>query len=331
VRLRRGDRCPLARWPTALPGQPAIPHHRGLADPVGRAAIGRTMPAIVVGVDASADAAAALRWAAAEARSTSASLVVVHAYWVPLAYPRDDFSVARIDPEFRGRAEAALDALLDAAGAELDGIHVVPRLHPGRAADALLVQTDTADLLVLGRRGTGGFEGLLLGSTAGHCARHATCPVVVVPSDGKAAPERVVVGLDGSLQAEQALDWALDLAARRGARVDAVGVYEPYRASMPFGREFMQLASPDSDRRLRQRADQAVTRALAQARVSGDVEVQRSVEAGNPAKVLVDRSRDADLVVVGSRGLGGFSGLLLGSVGRQLLHHAACPVAVVRS
>jgi nucleotide-binding universal stress UspA family protein len=303
-----------------------------LAERVGHHdVIGRIMPPIVVGVDASGDSGAALRWAAAEARSRRASLVVVHAYWVPLAYPRDDFSVGRIDPELHGRVQASLDGLLDAEAEALDDVHVIPRLHPGRAADALLAQAASAELLVLGRRGVGGFEGLLLGSTAGHCARHAACPVVVLPSGGPDVPGRVVVGIDGSVEAEQALHWALDLAARHAAKVEALAVYEPYRANMPFGGEFMQIASPDSERRLRQSADHAVRQALARARVNGDVEVQHSIEAGNPAKVLIDRSREADLVVVGSRGLGGFSGLLLGSVGRQLLHHAACPVAVIRS
>jgi nucleotide-binding universal stress UspA family protein len=288
------------------------------------------MTAIVVGLDASDGAAAALRWAAEEARLRSASLVVVHAYRVPVAYVHDDASVASIDPELHGRADDELGRLLRRAGPATEGLDVVRRLQPGRPTDALLREAVTGDLLVVGRRGAGGFEGLRLGSTAGHCARHARCPVVVVPAGPSTGHGRVVVGVDGSVGCRRALAWAVDHAGRRRAEVEVVGVYEPYDAPGPFGGEFMKLASPFSEQRFRERVEHATADAVASVTVPPDVELRVRVLAGHPTGVLLERAAQADLVVVGGRGLGGFEGLLLGSVGRQLLHHATCPVAIVR-
>jgi nucleotide-binding universal stress UspA family protein len=288
------------------------------------------MTAIVVGLDASADSAAALRWAAEEARSRAATLVTVHAYWVPLTYVQDDRTVRRMDPDLHRQAEEALDRSLRGAEASLADLEVERRLRPGRAAPALIEEAGTADLLVIGRRGAGGFEGLLLGSTAEHCARHSPSPTVVVSAPLRPPRGRVVVGVDGSMQAQRALAWAVEHAARREARVEVLGVYETYSAPGPYGGEFMRIASPESEQRFRRRVERVTAESLAAVDVPTGVAVDTSVEAGHPANVLIERSTEADLVVVGSRGLGGFSGLLLGSVSRQLLHHGASPVAVVR-
>jgi nucleotide-binding universal stress UspA family protein len=292
------------------------------------------MTTIVVGLDASSDAVSALAWAALEARARDATLVAVHAYWVPPAYVRDDRSVASIDPELHQQAEDVLDRVLREAGPVLGGLRVERRLRPGRSAPALIREAAAADLLVVGRRGAGGFEGLLLGATAEHCARHAASPVVVVSAAPRPPQGLVVVGVDGSASARRAVAWAVDHATRRGAEVELVAVYEPYDAPGPFGGEFMRLASPASEQRFRRRAEQvaadAVTDAVADAAAPADVEVVSTVRAGHPAEVLIERSEGADLVVVGSRGRGGFSGLLLGSVSRQLLHQATGPIAIVR-
>jgi nucleotide-binding universal stress UspA family protein len=93
----------------------------------------------------------------------------------------------------------------------------------------------------------------------------------------------------------------------------------------------MRIASPGSDQRFRRAARETTEEAVAELEIPATVRVETSVAEGHPAKVLTDRSRQTDLVVVGSRGLGGFTGLLLGSVSRQLLHHAHAPVAVIRT
>jgi nucleotide-binding universal stress UspA family protein len=289
------------------------------------------MAGIVVGVDASPDSAAALRWAAQEARARATTLIAVHAYWVPLAYVQDDFSVGRIDPELHRQAEAALEGPLDEAGPVLSGLEVERRLRPGLAAPALIEEAASADLLVIGRRGAGGFEGLALGATAEHCARHAPGPTVVVPAPERPRRGRILVGVDGSGCARGALAWATAYATRHHADIDVVGVYETYSAPGPFGGEFMRIASPGSEQRFRRAARQATEDAVAAIEAPAGIRVETSVAEGHPAKVLIERSKETDLVVVGSRGLGGFTGLLLGSVSRQLLHHAHAPIAIVRT
>lgn len=288
------------------------------------------MTAIVVGVDASSGSAAALQWAASEARVRDATLVAVHAYRVPLAYVHDDFSVGRIDPDLHQQAREQLDHALEVARPVLADVRVVRRLHPGSAASALIDEAAAADLLVVGRRGTGGFAGLLLGSTAEHCARHAPGPVVVTPDPPPTPQGRVVVGVDGSVQAQRALAWAVDHARHHDAILEVFGIYEVYDAPGPYGGEFMRVASPYSDQRFRRRAEQFTADALATISPPADLTIETHIEAGHPAEALAARSGEVDLIVVGSRGLGGVSGLLLGSVSRQLLHHASCPVAVVR-
>jgi nucleotide-binding universal stress UspA family protein len=287
------------------------------------------MRQIVVGVDRSDASAAALRWAVEEARQTTAVLDVVHAYLAPLAYVGTDEDIAKIDPELHATAVGNLARFVAAAGVDLEGLEVTQRLHPGRAADGLLAEARTADLLVIGSRGAGGFEGLLLGSTAEHCARHADCPVVVIPAHTPAVTGRITVGVDGSEAAVRALAWAVPEAERRRADIEVVSVYRAFDAAGPYGGAFMQLASPGSTERFRLEAEEQVTEAIASIETRADLRISSTVLAGHPAKVLVERTASTDLLVLGRRGRHGFPGLLLGSVTRQVLHHARSPVAVV--
>jgi nucleotide-binding universal stress UspA family protein len=286
------------------------------------------MRTIVVGVDASDGSAAALRWAAAEARLRDATLVIVHAYFRPLAYAGTE--AAASEPE-REHAGAVLDRVIQAGAGDLAGLALERRLHAGHAAHGLIEAAATADLLVVGVRGGGGFEGLVLGSTADHCAHHSPCPVVLVPAQRREPMGLVVAGVDGSRPAEDALRWAVSEATLRDAAVDVISVYEPYRAHGPFGAEFMDLASPGWTDRLREAAHEAAAAAVAAAAVPAGTRVTTHVTAGHPAEVLAERSRSADLLVVGARGLQGFAGVLLGSVSRQVIHHADCPIVVVRA
>jgi nucleotide-binding universal stress UspA family protein len=142
------------------------------------------MGMIVVGVDQSAGANAALRFALGEARLRQATLRVVHAWqfgyigatglegWLPAA--GGDIE------DFRHGAEAALDQTLTEGGAHTDGVTIERRVEQGQAATVLIEESQGADLLVVGSRGHGGFAQLLLGSVSQQCAQHASCPVVVV-------------------------------------------------------------------------------------------------------------------------------------------------------
>ena len=137
----------------------------------------------------------------------------------------------------------------------------------------------------------------------------------------------IVAGVDGSEDSKEALRWALAEAALRGASVRAVHAW-----SMPiaFGGPYMP-PQPYDGPELREQAQASLDVAVDE--FAGDVPpvvVERVVEQGTPADVLVRAAADAELLVVGSRGHGGFAGLLLGSVGQQCAQHAPCAVVIVR-
>lgn len=144
-------------------------------------------------------------------------------------------------------------------------------------------------------------------------------------SDHAARTSKVVVGVDGSPSSLAALRWAYAEAAAHGAELCAVMAAVPPPVTVSAGMPRVTNVAPrDTAERTLEDAVRAVV---------GDapaVPVERSVVAGSPAKVLLDMSADADLLVVGSRGIGGFAGLLLGSVSQQVTQHGRCPVVVVR-
>ena len=135
------------------------------------------MSRIVVGVDGSETADAALAWAAGEARLRRAHLDIVHAYTYPVM---GDFPVAELDSALVDEAQAVLDGAV--ARADLDDVEFDPRLEREPVAMGLVEAAEGADLLVVGSRGRGGFAGLLLGSVSQQCAHHAQCPVVIIPA-----------------------------------------------------------------------------------------------------------------------------------------------------
>jgi nucleotide-binding universal stress UspA family protein len=187
-----------------------------------------------------------------------------------------------------------------------------------------------ADLLVVGARGLGGFRGLLLGSVSQQCLHHAEVPIAIVRGDSDDGPhegtrERVVVGVDGSDQSMAALRWAL---AEGAARKAVVQVVHAWSAPMIYGPVSGVTGSDVGviEGGARRMVDDMVDRAVAGA---SPVDVERTAVPGGPASSLVDAADDADLVVVGRRGLGGFSRLLLGSVSEHVARHAGCPVVVI--
>jgi nucleotide-binding universal stress UspA family protein len=157
--------------------------------------------------------------------------------------------------------------------------------------------------------------------------------MVEIPGAGDELPVpvggRVVVGVDDSPGALHALRWALEEAARRGATLEVVHAWEPPLAFGPV--DLGPIPVPDDGER------QAAARAVLEGVVARALEVpgprppelDRVLVADGPASAVLDRSRDADLLVLGRRGRGGFAGLLLGSVSHQCITHARCPVVVV--
>jgi nucleotide-binding universal stress UspA family protein len=142
--------------------------------------------------------------------------------------------------------------------------------------------------------------------------------------------DRFVVGVDGSESATSAVRWAAREAHLRGATLELVSVWEVSVSSVGYGLGFSEI-SGDLLKGLQQNAEEVLATALEVAReVSAGIEIETRTVEGQAADVLVRAARDADLLVVGSRGMGGFRELLLGSVSQQCAHHAICPVVIVR-
>jgi nucleotide-binding universal stress UspA family protein len=282
---------------------------------------------VVVGVDESGSSAA-LRWAVDEARRRSAPLCIVHAL-----DQRHSPAFVLANPVFvadeRRAAEQVLDAVAAMARELVPGLDVRPLLEVGQPAVVLLERAPVADLVVLGSRGRGGFTGLLLGSTSLQVAMHAAGVVVVVPcapdSTG-AGPSagRIIVGVDGSPSSECALQFAFTRARHGGLGLTAVRAWQSpaIYVDVPSSPKWQQAEKEEQAQLVE---DLAPWRDR-----YPEVEVVERIVLGNAGAALVDESAGAELLVVGSRGRGGFAGLLLGSVSHAALHHARCPVAVVR-
>ena len=283
---------------------------------------------VVVGIDGSEPAAVALRWAAAEARRRGAALEVVHSWLPPLPLAPQDLYVdyGTMEAGARRGLDHAVAELRKAGGAPED---VVATLSMEHAAPALMEAARGADLLVVGARGRGGFAGLRLGSVSQACVQHAPCPVAVVPHPPASPPHgRIIVGVDGSEAAEHVLRWAADEAERWGATLMVVNAWAAPRALTPFdaGVTFDVTALEEAGR------SDLVARVDVVRQEMGDEAPVMEVRlvGASPAHALIEAAKDADLLVVGHRGRGGFAGLLLGSVSQQAVHHASCPVVVVR-
>jgi nucleotide-binding universal stress UspA family protein len=282
---------------------------------------------IVVGVDESAGAAAALRWAVREADVRGWSLLAVLA-WTYL----DQHHVIvgePFDPAYgEADAVAALDAIVARTVGTARAASVEKQIINDHAAAALLEASDGADLLVVGARGLGRLKSLLLGSVSSAVLRHATCPVAIVRDGTDLSDEgiaRVVVGIDGSDTAERALEWALQEGRLHDATVEVVHAWAfPYGA----GERFAAVAFDSTP--LEDAARRTLDAAVESADTTGlPAPVMRTLTIGSAAASILQAAEGADLVVVGSRGLGGFKGLVLGSVSYHIVHHATCPVVVL--
>jgi nucleotide-binding universal stress UspA family protein len=285
------------------------------------------MAEIVVGVDGSAHGAVALRWAAREAEVRGSELVAVLVW--DLFNQRHADGTRRFDPEYDERhADEALARIVeDALGAER-GATVTRRAICELPAPGLLGAAEGADLLVIGARGLGGFRGLLLGSVSQQVLHHAAMPVAVVHGTGAGGPDtdgRIVVGIDGSDASAAALRWALADAAARHGEVRVVHAWEPVALYGP-----VIGPSPYDVEALESSAERLVEDMVAEASAAAPgVPVERSVVVGGPAHSLLEVAKDADLVVLGRRGLGGFGRLLLGSVSDHVVRHSPTTVVVV--
>lgn len=274
---------------------------------------------IVVGTDGSCRADLAVEWAADEAALRRRPLHIVHAAqrWendVPLhAAPGMCGSLTETGGHIL--AEAAVRA----AKAH-PGLPVTTELIFNAPANALRSFGRRADELVMGHRGSGGCDGMLLGSTALRVAEHAPVPVIVVRGEAGERRGEILAGIDPSDDPGDVLAYAFEAAALRGAWVRAIQVWD-VPSSLPA------VSACEAAAMAQERLSDAIGPWRAK---FPDVGVVEQTPRGHPVGELAGRSRRAALLVVGSPGLDGRPGRCLSSVGHGVVHHAHCPVAVVR-
>ncbi|MBT3152233.1 universal stress protein [Streptomyces sp. CHD11] len=285
---------------------------------------------VVVGVDGSASGLTAVEAAAREAALRGAGLRVVHAcVWPAMHVPMGPSPLGPPEGGLRNMVDRLMAEAVERAAAAAPEVAVDQVVVTGEPLTALEAQSRDAELVVVGSRGMGGFVGLLVGSTAVHLTAHGRCPVLVVR--GEPRPDGpIVLGVDGSAAGEKAVEFAFGEAALRKAPLVALHTWTTWNAPMPAPQDASTpYANPAGA--LAGEEERLLSEALAGFRERyPDVAVEHRTRRGGVREALIEASRSAQLVVVGARGRGGFTGLLLGSVSQALLHHAHSPVAVVR-
>lgn len=286
---------------------------------------------IVVGVDASPEADEALEWARSVAGADD-RIVVVHAWELPLITGYD--MVVTIDPdEIERLSEQGVRELIE----RLDDDRLTaatPQGHAGRAIVSEAEEVD-ADMIVVGHRGKGRIA-LMLGSTANYVLHHTERPVVIIRGEHVTPPVRVVVGVDdhdlpgGEVreghenESVRALRWAYSMPGVEEIRV-VHSWFLPALAVGMFATVAAEIETMDAG------AQEIVQRVMAAAGSPPDgVRVVGEAVRGTPGFALIEASRESHLVVIGSRGRGGFAELLLGSTTAEVASHSHAPVAVIR-
>ena len=288
---------------------------------------GQAAAPVVVGVDGSRDAEAALDYGAWAARSRRRPLRLVHGFVPSRTYGPAIAGTEDIPP-------GAEDLLRDAASKvrqRYSDVDVTTAVVSGSPAGALVEESHDAALVVVGSRGRGRFVALLAGSVSSQVATYARGPVIVVRSPGweppgDGGPTSVVVGVDGSSGGDPALGFAFDEAVARGGELVAVYAWQELPGdNLDAGGRELSLDEGYAE------ADRLLSESLAgwQAKYPDLTVRRRVVHSFQPVPTLIDEASRAALIVVGARGRGGFAGLRLGSVGDGLLRHARQPVAIV--
>ncbi|QXV56442.1 universal stress protein [Amycolatopsis sp. TNS106] len=288
--------------------------------------------AVVVGIDGSGSARRAAVWAAGEAAKRGKRLRLVHVYTVPpVRMPGVVPSADAIRSAFEAQGARWLAEACEAVAARHPDLVVETAAREWAPVATLIQESKTATLIVLGSRGLGGFTGLLVGSTAVALAQHGHCPIVVArgkrPEDVPPEDGPVVVGTDGSESSDAALAFAFDEASLRGTDLIVVRVWNEVTDHESV-RAHALAVDPDTVESAERRAvDEQLAPWLAK---FPDLSVETVVARGRPVRALLGFGERAQLLVVGSRGRGGFQGMLLGSTSQALVAHSECPVAVVR-
>jgi nucleotide-binding universal stress UspA family protein len=290
--------------------------------------------AVVVGVDGSDSSLRAVDVAVRMAARSGGSVRIVHAFVWPLMRIPPNLVPAPPVPageEAAGGLQQDAERTVEQAQRRAQRVDAtVPTVGDvvvGGPAAVLVHQSEQAHLLVLGDRGLGGFAGLLLGSVAEQVSAHAHCPVMIVRGEDRTTGP-VIVGVDGSPSSAAAVSFAAAEAVRRGVSLLLAHAWTLPMAISLAGMVPMAYDVDEFQRAAREVLDQAAADVRrSHPRLPVD---PRLLEGPAPA-MLIDLSREGQLVVTGTRGRGGFTGLLLGSVSQAVLNRADCPVVVVRT
>lgn len=286
-----------------------------------------TSAPIVVGIDGSEPAREALRYAAGLAHQRKLPLRIVSAVTMPELYtgmvPPPPEMIDALQAEGERMLSEAEEAAREVAPRTSIATEVITSPPPSALVDA----SHSAAMVVIGSTGRGGIMYRMMGSTAVAVCSHATSPVLVVRGEirsGTSAP--VVVGVDDSKHSAGALTVGFEEAQVRQVPLVAMTSWVEGDYETVFSPDQMAHWQPVSDVHAQRLAEQ-----VADVQESfPDVEVREVVARNKPRDELLQRSETAQLVVVGSRGRGGFRGLLLGSTSQALMLHAHCPVLIMR-
>lgn len=284
----------------------------------------RQPPTVLVGCDGSDAAERAAQWAVDYARATGATVRLASAWdWptfqdVPIVY-------GEFDPaETANRHMHAVARRVGLSAADTDFV-----VDKGSPPHVLLELAKDADLLVLGSRGLGGFTRLMLGSVTTACIHHSPCPVAVIRPVEPRVRDGVLVGVDGSPESVEALRWAMRYVAATSTSLTVLRVADHAAVAPTAARTATSGADPvPSDMELS--LDELVAEVQTMSPEPLAQEPQVIVAEGSPAGVMVERSADYGLTVVGHRGTGGFRRMLLGSVSTALTRHGSGCTVVVR-
>ncbi len=282
-----------------------------------------TRRAILVAVDGSAPATAAVEWAAREAVLRNVPLTLAHVVTPSAMMMWPEVSVPPDYAEWQRILEAAR---VVAHGGGREDLRLYTEMPIGSPVTMLVDLSDDAQMIVVGSHGRGALGRMVLGSVSSSLIRQAHCPVAVIRDENllvdNPAQAPVVVGIDGSAASDAATELAFDEASRRG--VDLIAVHAVSDTDL------IESSRVDWSV-LERRGNKVLDERLAEWQERyPDVRVRREVPWSHPAKALVKEAEGAQLVVVGSRGRGGFTGMVLGSVAWAVVQSAPTPVIVAR-
>jgi len=288
---------------------------------------------VIVAVDGGEPSNNAVRWAANTALKRGVPLQLASSYTMPqFLYAEGMVPPQELFDDLQNECLNKIEAAREVAKEVAPDIEIGHTVVEGSPIDMLLDLSKDATMIVMGSRGLGGLSGMVLGSVSAAVVAHASCPVVVVREDNAVTDETkygpVVVGVDGSDVSVKATRVAFEEAHARGAELVAVHTYLENQVHEPMAGAI--LAEDQWKQFEREREEKLSSELAPLVEEFPDVTVKKVVTRDRPVRALVEQSKNAQLLITGSHGRGGFKGMLLGSTSRALLQAAPCPMMVVR-